>query len=261
MALAVTIGVSVAGFLIGVREQPTPERLTLITPSAAEQPAATPGEIPVVVGYAQMPTVRRGPNANWPTKIQPTTTNPTAFYSAASPTPEERAAALATRGEHRAFSGAPPVVPHAIDERNAQACLACHGSGLKVGSVVAPKMSHHLLTNCTQCHVESVQDFPGALAARPPAESVFVGLKEPGAGNRIGPGAPPVIPHALWMRSECAACHGELGRDGLRASHPWRSNCTQCHAPSRAFDWAPLEEPPPKPPREKLDPNSSVAGA
>ncbi len=261
IALAVTIGVSFAGFLIGVREQPTPERIASISPPAAEPPVAAAGEVPVVVGYSQMPTVRRGPNANWPAPIQPATANPTAFYGSTSPTPEQRQAALANRGQQRAFSGAPPVVPHAIDERNAQACLACHGSGLKVGSVVAPKMSHHLLTNCTQCHVESVQDFPGALAARAPAGSSFVGLKEPGAGERFGPGSPPVIPHSLWMRSECTACHGTLGRDGLRSSHPWRYNCTQCHAPTRAFDWAPLEEPPPKPPREKPEPNSSVAGA
>jgi nitrate reductase (cytochrome), electron transfer subunit len=244
IALAITIGVSIAGFLLGVRESPPPSRAA----SASREAQPQPGELPPeVVGYLKMTEVARGPNANWTQSLPVHRDNPTEFFGDKSATNAERAAAVATRVQRRAFSGAPPVVPHAIDERNAQACLACHGAGFKVGQVIAPRMSHHYLPNCTQCHVESVQNAPWAVASTKASESQFVGLKEPGRGDRIGPGAPPTIPHSVWMRSNCASCHGSLGKEGLRTSHPWRVNCTQCHAPSRGFDWTPLETPPPSP--------------
>lgn len=257
MALAVTIGVSAAGFLIGVGERELPEtRLASAGPRARPESS---GELPPeVVDYTKMNRVNRGPNADWKQSLPAFKEAPTRFYGDESATDAERAAAVAARAERRAFSGAPPVVPHAIDERNAQACMACHGSGLKVGGVTAPKMSHHYVQNCTQCHVEGAQNAPWAFASAP-AQTTFIGLSEPGRGERAGPGAPPTIPHALWMRSDCATCHGELGKEGLRSSHPWRVNCTQCHAPSRGFDWLPLDVPPP-PPREGEDTLVPIAG-
>ncbi|WP_442485889.1 hypothetical protein [Aeoliella sp. SH292] len=65
------------------------------------------------------------------------------------------------------------------------------------------------------------------------------------------------------MRSDCTTCHGELGKEGLRSSHPWRVNCTQCHAPSRGFDWLPLEAPPmlrEKEEQQKEKPTGTIAG-
>lgn len=256
MALAITIGVSVAGFLIGVGGRPELRRPTVAT---ADRPQATDPLPPEVVDYLRMTEVNRGPNANWKQSIPEHVDNPTRFYGDKPPTEAERAHAVTLRAERRAFSGAPPVVPHAIDERNAQACMSCHGAGLKVGSVVAPKMSHHYLQNCTQCHVEGVQDAPWSLASTAP-QTTFVGLPEPGRGERAGPGAPPTVPHPLWMRSDCASCHGELGKSGLRSSHPWRTNCTQCHAPTRGFDWAPLDVPP-LPTREEQKPTGAIARA
>jgi nitrate reductase (cytochrome), electron transfer subunit len=248
MALAVTIGVSVAGFLIGARELPERRRSVVAT---EESGAARAGLPPVVVEYLKMSKVTRGPNSNWTQSLPTHQDDPTRLFGDQSATDQQRAAAVAIRGELRAFSGAPPVVPHAIDERNAQACLACHGAGFKVGQVIAPKMSHHYLPNCTQCHVEGAQNAPWAIASTTATQSQFVGLAEPGRGERIGPGAPPTIPHSVWMRSECVTCHGSLGKEGLRTSHPWRVNCTQCHAPSRGFDWAPLEPPLPLPHPQK----------
>lgn len=260
MALAVTIGVSVAGFLLGVREQ-TPEGPPAATPS--EQPVDSPSVEdlpPVVAGYGEMNQYRRGPNANWHSSIPTFQEDPTAHFGDAASTPEQRQAALGKRGARRAFSGAPPVAPHSIDQRNAQACLVCHGAGVKIGMLVAPKMSHHMMTNCTQCHVEMQQGLLASVGQASNVESTFVGLQEPGVGDRIGPGAPPTIPHPIWMRSECSSCHGSLGGEGMRTSHPWRSNCTQCHAPSRNYDWKPLEQPPAAPPKRAEDPANDLAG-
>lgn len=256
MALAVTIGVSTAGFLIGVRSRP--EQQPAVAPAEDETSVTDSNALPQVVDYLQMTQVRRGPNANWKQSLPEYHDDPTRFFGDASATDAQRIAAVELRSIRRAFSGAPPVVPHAIDERNAQACLACHGAGLKVGQVIAPKMSHHYLPNCTQCHVESAQNAPWALAAATP-RTEFVGLSEPGRGERAGPGAPPTIPHAVWMRSSCTTCHGSLGKEGLRTSHPWRANCTQCHAPSRGFDWSPLDLPP-TPARDPAQPTGAFAG-
>lgn len=256
MALAVTIGVSVAGYLLGVRERPEEDRASADSTTAIQRPAHLP---PEVLDYLKMSSVNRGPNASWKQSLPSHQDDPTRFYGDTSATDAERATAVSVRSQRRAFSGAPPVVPHAIDERNAQACMACHGDGFKVGQVIAPKMSHHYLANCIQCHVEGVQNAPWALASAEAPESQFVGMAEPGRGERIGPGAPPTIPHAVWMRSDCATCHGSLGKEGLRTSHPWRVNCTQCHAPSRGFDWSPLDVPPPAP-RDEHKPLDTIAG-
>ncbi|MBX3426595.1 MAG: diheme cytochrome c precursor [Pirellulales bacterium] len=244
MALAVTIGVSVAGFLVGVRDRSEPALPSL---SQASEIPPDVDHAAVVVEYARMAAVRRGPNAEWSqSQSLPTLRDdPVEAFGSASPSADQRRATVAARTLLRAFSGAPPVVPHAVDERNPQACLACHGTGLKVGEVVAPRMSHQMLPNCTQCHVEARQDAPWATASQLRVESNFAGLVEPGSGDRIGPGAPPTIPHRLWMRSDCTACHGALAGDGLRTSHPWRTNCTQCHVPAHGFEWAGTEDAPP----------------
>jgi len=158
---------------------------------------------------------------------------------------EARGPSVEARMAMRAYEGAPPTIPHPIDQAGAPACLACHGEGIKIGTRVAPKMSHTPLTSCTQCHV--VQDFPFPAGTEPlqpemPANS-FVGLPSPTRGERAWEGAPPTIPHATAMRSECMSCHGPQGRAGLRTSHPWRQSCTQCHAPSAALDQRPSSLP------------------
>jgi cytochrome c-type protein NapB len=96
-----------------------------------------------------------------------------------------------------------------------------------VGDRVASKMSHALMTNCTQCHVEQ---------AAVPAQTGFVGVYRAGPGERASPGAPPTIPHHTWLRADCSSCHGLVTRPGTRTTHPWLTNCTQCHAPSAALD-------------------------
>jgi cytochrome c-type protein NapB len=146
---------------------------------------------------------------------------------------EDKLAALQKRQENRAFNGAPPTIPHAIDQQSDASCVACHQNGVLTKSLRIGRMSHAFLTNCTQCHVESNSRHMPAVIFR---DNEFVGLPTPTAGPRAFQGAPPQIPHSTWMRSDCMSCHGYEGRLGIRTTHPWRNSCQQCHTPSAAME-------------------------
>jgi len=145
-----------------------------------------------------------------------------------------RAAAMEERALLRAYEGAPPVIPHSIADMNIQTCRACHAEGLSAGDKVARMVSHTYLQNCTQCHVEAAGVFLGDDAG--PLNS-FAGWRGAGyGGTRAWAGAPPVMPHTTFMRTNCTSCHGEHGYDGWRPDHLSRSNCVQCHVPAAEFE-------------------------
>jgi len=149
--------------------------------------------------------------------------------------PQRRARSLALRAARRAYEGAPPVVPHPTAGLSPAACRECHATGLTAGPLVARKASHPYLFNCFQCHVEQANAVFGQGEA--PAENRFTGARPRGqGGSRAYPGAPPTIPHTLLMRTSCNSCHGALGYEGLRTTHPERLNCVQCHAPDVRYD-------------------------
>jgi cytochrome c-type protein NapB len=131
-----------------------------------------------------------------------------------------------SRESFRAYYGAPPVIPHAVRELGRANCLACHADGLRPseGPAAVPK-PHATLGECTQCHVEQQ---PGVHLV---TDNHFVGLAEPQLAGAAYPGAPRLIPHRLWLRENCLACHGPNGHDSMRTSHPERTNCIQCHIP------------------------------
>jgi cytochrome c-type protein NapB len=81
-------------------------------------------------------------------------------------------------------------------------------------------------SNCVQCHVFRKQE--ELFAA-----SDFRGLAQHFTkADRHYPGAPPVIPHRVFMRENCTSCHsGPVARPEIRCSHPLRANCRQCHVP------------------------------
>ena len=137
------------------------------------------------------------------------------------------------RSANRAYGGAPPTVPHPIQQRGELACAACHTDGVRVEGRSGPAMSHGYLENCTQCHAASSPKLP--FGAEPPStvstENHFVGRPEATEGPRAYAGAPPRIPHRTEMREDCASCHGQNGRPGPM-SHEYMPNCTQCHAAS-----------------------------
>jgi cytochrome c-type protein NapB len=232
----VAVAVAATGYFAGTRAPVPPER-----PSVAEPP----GLAERAPSYSELRELRRGPNAHmyegaldalgeapFPVKTLPVATT------------AQRSQALAGRQEHRAYEGAPPTIPHEIDQRGVPGCLACHGQGMKLGGRTAPRISHAPYQSCTQCHV--VEDSPRPLAAYPDVPSNrFVGLASAGPGTRAWQGAPPTMPHPTHMRTECASCHGPGGHPGLRTSHPQRQNCVQCHGASASLDQRVSEVAPP----------------
>jgi cytochrome c-type protein NapB len=146
---------------------------------------------------------------------------------------EARRASLATRSERRAYNGAPPVIPHTVDQISNDACLLCHGASFALGENVARDAPHPYYANCTQCHAPpSPQDLPHTMTIA----NAFDGVAAPFEGERAWIGAPPTIPHSTWMRQNCQACHGPEGWQGMESTHPWRTACLQCHAPSATLD-------------------------
>ncbi len=136
----------------------------------------------------------------------------------------------------RAYHGAPPVVPHAVDNAldHAQGCNACHQKGgfVPTFAAFAPVTPHPQYSNCLQCHAQikaagefSREETPGQKndweTVSPPL------LRQSSLGS-----APPAIPHFVGLlRDNCAACHvGPQAPVEVRCPHPERGSCLQCHA-------------------------------
>lgn len=139
--------------------------------------------------------------------------------------------AATDRAHRREYDGAPPVIPHAA---MGVACIDCHNErGLEVPGVGFAPPSPHAKTlglsdvsRCRQCHVERSSD---SIFADSGLVALLQDLRH---GSRAHPLAPPVIPHRVFMRENCQACHaGPAAREEVRCSHPERARCQQCHVP------------------------------
>lgn len=239
VALAAIAGIALIGFLAGTGTEPQ------VSGHGGQPPRpAHPAAIPDAPRYAAMSTRNLGRNAPWdPGRLDVLRPRPERRDQ---PPPQEATdAALADRAGNRAYAGAPPTVPHPIEQRSAASCLACHRDGLVVERRRASKISHPPYRNCTQCHVaaapQSVLD-----AREPPPQRQRPGTREAASGPRAWPGAPPQIPHGTWMREDCRSCHGPAGRPGLQTSHPERHHCQQCHTAPAHLDQR-FTPPPPTP--------------
>lgn len=141
--------------------------------------------------------------------------------------PGSRKRDSAVYASRRAYPGAPPRVPHALDDGlPGFNCLSCHEQGgyAERFNAYAPKTPHPEWTQCRQCHVPTV-------ATTLFAANHFQPRERPQT-QRAYPGAPPPIPHDLQYRENCSACHSGPGAmQEIRTSHPERIGCTQCHVP------------------------------
>ncbi len=224
VVLAAAIGVAVAGFAVGIEATDTPQWPRYSTsPSSSSQAIATPS-------YLQWRQRGSGPSSHVTSPLQKLRAGFPKLGDPVVLTEQAKAAALAGRAKRRAFDGAPPGVPHPIDEQSAASCLSCHQAGMKLEGRTASVMSHQKHTSCTQCHVP-MAGRPGA--AKQGRANSFVGLPSAESGPRAWQGAPPAVPHPVFMRENCASCHGLTGAEGLRTTHPERASCLQCHAPNQ----------------------------
>ncbi len=228
VVLTLIIASALAGFFVGTGQE--------VAPAWSREPARTapaPDDTPAAVRYAEMDAIARGPNGGFRSDLATLTDLRPGLLDGVTNDPSARAASLLDRAGRRAFDGAPPVIPHPVDDNDVRSCQACHGEGRIIRGRLASRMSHPPYANCTQCHVPVGN--PG-FGPEFPVDNLFAGLEQPTSGPRAWAGAPPLIPHKTLMREDCLSCHGLVGRPGLRSTHPWRGSCQQCHAGSAEHD-------------------------
>ena len=238
LVMALAIAGAFVGFFIGISRRPTATTSAALAIDASSEPQHTPTDVQPALSYTEVAAQRLGPNRNWTSDISTLVQGTPGLLDEIVLSPEDKVRALAQRAARRAYNGAPPVVPHSIDQLSSDACMVCHEVGLRVENRIAAVMPHPYLTNCTQCHVE--QQMPD-LEPFVLANNTFNGKPAPFEGPRAWPGAPPVIPHTMHMRNNCNACHGVNSLHGMRTTHPWRTSCTQCHAPSSTLNQEPMQ--------------------
>ncbi len=87
------------------------------------------------------------------------------------------------------------------------------------------------MSRCGQCHVFRSTDTLFA-------DNDFAGLAQDlRRGKRLHDLAPPVVPHKVFMRENCVACHtGPAAREEIRTTHPERVRCRQCHVEQRSTE-------------------------
>jgi nitrate reductase (cytochrome), electron transfer subunit len=202
---------------------------------AVETQDAPAGEILDAPRYADMRLRSHQPNHAWRSALTSLPPAP-AFSRETTPLSADELSALLTKREaRRAYNGAPPTVPHPIDQHDSASCMACHGRPTRIGNMDVPQLSHPIYTNCIQCHAPAAG--PGAELSAPPPEQTrpklansFSGLAAPSNGTRAYQGSPPTLPHTIAMRQNCVSCHGPGGSSLIKTTHPERQNCLQCHA-------------------------------
>lgn len=256
--VALTIGLS--GFFMGMRQttteagraRPMAQNRLPATPTA---PPSESKEAPVAVEYSRLRERSLQPNREWKNRLADLDRHTPAAATFARLTPDEQELVRHQRAARRQYDGAPPVAPHPLNQTTAAACLECHGQPVAIAGITVPQMSHQPYENCLQCHVSALgptstwRSRPISLADG----NGFRGKASAGYGNRAYEGAPPVMPHATWMRQTCLSCHGPGGANSFRSPHPDRHNCLQCHAPDAGLDQSPSlarqDRPPPLPAR------------
>jgi cytochrome c-type protein NapB len=134
---------------------------------------------------------------------------------------------------NRAYWGAPPTIPHAVDAEAAnrpQRCLSCHLESTYVGpfNAFSPPTPHPELGSCTQCHVPAATD-------QVFKTSTFVPRRPPSLTGGALATSPPPMPHPLHMRTNCRACHASAATPlEIATQHAERAACAQCHVPVEA---------------------------
>ena len=243
LAAFAAFATGVSGYFMGLRQSTArPEDVStsqIQTALNSEEKAIT------APNYAGLRSHAHQPNANWQPRISDLPPAPQSWEGATKLSPEQQALQRERREARRAFSGAPPVVPHPVNQRNSASCLACHGHPTRIAGLSVPQISHPTFTHCLQCHAAgtgptSVWTRPSAELSTPLVDNTFQGLPAPMKASRAFAGAPPVMSHPLWMRQNCVTCHGAGGSSAIKPDHATRQNCLQCHATNSTLEQRPF---------------------
>jgi cytochrome c-type protein NapB len=228
LVVTAVIGIAFIGFFVGLDYGvPKPDADLALEPTLPTP--ASGGEVVPAMTYAEVRETRLGPTRQWEYSLEQIDQPTHDLLAEIALTPDDLPETLRTRALNRAYNGAPPVIPHQVDQHTDESCLACHEKGFWIEDRMARRLPHPYLTNCLQCHAPPT---PEEFASPAPVANSFVGKGAPLGGERAWEGAPPTIPHTTWMRDNCLACHGPGASPAMLTAHAWRQNCTQCHAPS-----------------------------
>ncbi|PHS13985.1 MAG: diheme cytochrome c precursor [Blastopirellula sp.] len=223
------LSLSVVGYFVGLQSPVSSElEERTVDPLLVKHETGADDDVMLATHYAKMNLSGKA-DQTWMTKLSDLQELPYDPYEKIEVSFDQKKEALLYREKNRAFNGAPPTVPHPVDQFSTASCVACHTEGAKTASLRIPKMPHPFYANCTQCHVEQKSPLLNDELFR---ENSFVGLPAPEGGPRAFSIAPPQIPHTEWLRNDCLSCHGRTSLPGIRTTHPWRTSCTQCHAAS-----------------------------
>jgi len=152
----------------------------------------------------------------------------------------------------RAYPGAPPRIPHGFtaDEFRSGSCNTCHRRGgySPRFNAYVPVTPHPDMPACLQCHVGRDEvtgvnlpdlnpsavcrqcHLPGAAAWSVEGLVNWRPMEWPAVQGTGDPSEPPPIPHGLFFRENCLACHsGPSAVREIRTSHPERADCRSCH--------------------------------
>jgi len=224
--------IATVGYFLGLSSPMTstekrPSRAEVLLHAGKHDPAM--GSVIPAASYAEMASVRKHPTFVRSTLISSFGQQGYDPLAKIEVREADKMDSLADRKTRRAFNGAPPTVPHSVNQLDSIACMACHGEGLQASTLRASKIPHPYYSSCTQCHVEQRGTFTLASAS---FENSFEGAEAPTHGVRAYPSAPPLVPHSTWMRNDCLSCHGRTAALGMASTHPWRKGCLQCHGES-----------------------------
>ncbi len=236
----VIMWVAITGYYIGIKAPMHPAGVSekdAVVDVLIEMPSTGSAVVIPATSYEDMAESSASPNQSWTTRLAMLKQEPYDLYAEIRIDDAAKQSSLEQRETLRAFNGAPPMVPHAIDQMTSRGCLACHGEGIKTKSLRAAKMPHPYYANCTQCHVEHTSSHLPSVVFR---ANEFTGLAAPQSGDRAFANAPPVMPHATMLRNDCLSCHGRTASAGMATTHPWRQNCLQCHGSSSQLEQANL---------------------
>ena len=239
--LLIIVGIaSVSGFFMGMRQSNNDEAWQSSWQAAADASVEEQAVYPEAPLYKDIPTTKWKANKEWRNELANLPRQKMNLVSQKPLDTAERVLVLKGRSARRAYDGAPPMIPHAINYRDVESCTVCHAqdSNIMIAGRRSPAMSHPFMSNCTQCHAPSeglaMLQHSGTVGLV--VDNQFIGATHSGSGSRAYPGAPPTIPHRVSMRQNCMSCHGPGMPDAVTTSHPMRSNCLQCHAQDSSYD-------------------------
>jgi cytochrome c-type protein NapB len=231
---------SVSGFFMGLRQSKDDDQWQSLWQPADEASEEEQKIFPIAPLYKDIPNTPWKANKEWRNDLANLPRQKMNLGAQKPLGTAERVLVLKGRSERRAYDGAPPMIPHAINYRDVDSCNVCHAqdANVLIAGRRSPAMSHPFMANCTQCHApaEGLAMIQHSGTVGLVVENQFVGVSHSGSGSRAYRGAPPTVPHRISMRQNCMSCHGPGMPDAITTSHPMRSNCLQCHAQDANYD-------------------------